>query len=324
MSISEMSWGITLWLDLWCVGIASSSFLVAFIINKMSGGQQRNLFRLAVVTGLVFAMIGVILLLSHLGHLLWFWHMFVVVLPQSVLSLGGWILTIWLTTAGIMTVAWIARYFFAIMKDEGNGSVLMELVDKINGALAWVGLVFSILLVTYGGVLIATTSRPLWADTMLLPSLFVISAMCNGIGWLIMASLMANWATGSNVGFLKWIIKVIFGSSDWSISKAVIGTLAKALMVFLVIELGILAAFMIWLAAAAPDAFAQLVSGQMAVFFWIGLVGIGLVVPLLILLVNGNRGVASRSAVALVASSAGLAFIGGLILRAVLLVSAQL
>jgi len=191
--------------------------------------------------------------------------------------------------------------------------VLIELVDKITAALAWIGLVFSILLITYGGVLIATSSRPLWADTMLLPSLFIGSAMCNGIGWLILASLMANWATGSNVGFLKWIIKVVFGSSDWSISKAVIATMAKALMFFLIIELVILAAFMVWLGVAAPDAFAQLVSGQMAVFFWIGLVGIGLVVPLLILLVNGSRGVA-----------AGLAFIGGLILRAVLLVSGQI
>lgn len=324
MSISEMPWGITLWFDLWCVGIASSSFLAAFIINKMSGGQQRNLFRLAVVTGTVFAMIGVILLLSHLGHLLWFWHMFVVVLPQSVLSLGGWILALWLTIAGIMTVLWIARYFFAGMKDQGNGSVLMELVDKITGALAWAGLVFSILLITYGGVLIATSSRPIWADTMLLPSLFVGSAMCNGIGWLILASMAANWATGSNVGFLKWIIKVVFGSSDWKISKAVIATMARALMVFLIIELVLLAAFMVWLGMAAPDAFNQLISGQMAVFFWVGLVGIGLVVPLVILLANGSRGVASRSAVALVASSAGMAFIGGLILRAVLLVSGQI
>ncbi len=324
MNLSSMSWGITLWLDLWCVGIASGAFLTAFMVNRLSGGKQRHLFRLAVITGLVFALIGVILLLSHLGHILWFWHMFVTIRPESVLSLGGWILTGWLTSAGIMTVLWIARYFCGKMKDEGNSSVLIELVDRINGFLAWVGLVFSVLLITYGGVLIATTNRPLWADTLLLPSLFIGSAMCNGIGWLILAALIANWATGSKIGFLHWVIQVLFGSSDWSIDKDTIARLAKALVVFLVIELVILVAFLAWLGIASPAAFSQLLIGQMAVYFWVGLVLIGLVAPLVMLLLNGSKGVASRMAVAVVASSAGLAFIGGLILRAVLLISAQL
>ncbi|MDX9986049.1 MAG: hypothetical protein RBR99_01110 [Dehalococcoidales bacterium] len=79
MSISDMPWGITLWLDLWCVGIASGAFMNAFVIDKLSSGTQRNLFRFAVLSGLVFAFIGVILLLSHLGHILWFWHMFVTI-----------------------------------------------------------------------------------------------------------------------------------------------------------------------------------------------------------------------------------------------------
>jgi hypothetical protein len=43
MSIPEMPWGVTLWLDLWCVGIASGAFLNAFVINKLSSGKKRKL-----------------------------------------------------------------------------------------------------------------------------------------------------------------------------------------------------------------------------------------------------------------------------------------
>jgi formate-dependent nitrite reductase membrane component NrfD len=322
MNLSEMAWGITLWFDLWAVGIASASFMAAFLINKLSGGTQRNLFRLAVYSGIVFALIGVTLLLSHLGHILWFWHMFVIVRPESVLSLGGWILSGWLTVAGVTAVLWIAKYFCNYIKSEGNKSVLLELADKLTGILSWVGLVFSILLITYGGVLIATTSQPLWANTLLLPSLFIGSAMCTGLSWLILASFIANWATGMR--WLGGILKILFGSADWKIDSETINKLARTLIITLAVTLIILIAFVLWLYGAAPDAVSVLVSGEMAGYFWAGLVGFGLVLPFLMLLLTWKRRANNFNTKALVIASSFMAFAGGLILRAVILIGGQL
>ena len=313
MTLSEMAWGVSLWFDLWAVGIASASFLAAFLINKLSGGMQRNLFRLAVYSGIVFALIGVTLLLLHLGHWFWFWHMFVTVRPESVLSLGGWILSGWLTVAGIMAVLWIAKFLF-----KG----LSVLSDKATPFLSWVGFFLSILLITYGGVLIATTSQPLWASTLLLPSLFIGSAMCTGLAWLILVSLIANWATG--VSWLGGILKILFGSADWKIDGDIIHKIARALVITLAVTLLILVAFVLWLSGSAPDAFSVLVSGEMAVYFWGGLVGFGLVLPFLMLLIVWKRGVSQTSAKALVAASSFMAVAGGLILRAVILFGGQL
>ncbi len=322
MNLSEMAWGVTLWFDLWAVGIASASFMAAFLINKFGGNKQPYLFRLAVYTGIVFALIGVTLLLSHLGHLWWFWHMFVIVRPESVLSLGGWILSGWLTVAGIMAVLWIAKYFCQYIKNEGNRSVLIELADKLTAILAWAGFVLSILLITYGGVLIATTSQPLWANTLLLPSLFIGSAMCTGLAWLILVSYIANWATG--VRALGGILKILFGSSDWKIDGETINKLARTLVITLAVTLVILVAFVIWLYGAAPDAASVMVSGEMAAYFWAGLVAFGLVLPFVMLLLVWRRGVNNFSAKALVTASSFMAFAGGLILRAVILISGQL
>ncbi len=322
MNISEMAWGVTLWFDLWCCGIASASFLTAFVINKLCKGTQNILMRAATYTGIVFALTGVILLLSHLGHIEWFWHMFVIVRPESVLSLGGWILSFWLMVTCIMAILWVAKFFFNKLKSEGNKSVLLELCDKLTGILSWVGMVFSILLISYGGVLIATTSQPLWSDTLLMPAIFVGSAMCTGIGWLILVSFIMNKISGAS--WMRGISNLLFGTTDITIDKEIISKMVKTLVIALAATLVILIAFLIWLGIAAPAAFSQLATGEMALYFWVGLVFIGLVAPLAILLFNGNKGVASRMAVAMVASSAGLALIGGLILRAVLLVSAQL
>jgi formate-dependent nitrite reductase membrane component NrfD len=279
MNLSEMAWGVTLWFDLWAVGIASASFMAAFLINKLSGGAQRNLFRLAVYSGIVFALIGVTLLLSHLGHILWFWHMFVIVRPESVLSLGGWILSGWLTVAGVTAVLWVAKYFFNNLKDEGNKSVLLA-------------------------------------------SLFIGSAMCTGLAWLILASYIANWVTGMR--WLGGILKILFGSSDWKINSETINKLARTLVITLAVTLVILVVFVLWLSMAAPDAAAVLLNGEMAGFFWGGLVAFGLVLPFVMLLLTWKRGVNNFSDKALVTASAFMAFAGGLVLRAVILIGGQL
>ena len=322
MNLSEMSWGVNLWFDLWAVGIASAAFMAAFIINKFGGSKQANLFRLAVYSAIVFALIGVTLLLLHLGNILWFWHMFIIVRPESVLSLGGWILSLWLMASGIMAVLWILQYFFNGLKDQGNKEVLVLLCDKLIAFLSWAGFFLSILLVSYGGVLIATTSQPLWADTLLLPSLFIGSAMCTGLGWLVLVAFIANWATGLKA--FRGILNMLFGSSDWKISSDVIRTLSRALLVTLATTLVILAAFMVWLAVSAPDSFAVLVSGEMAGYFWAGLFGFGLLLPFILLLNTWKRGMATSGAVAIVAASSFVALAGGLILRAVILIGGQL
>ena len=322
MNLSEMSWGINLWFDLWAVGIASASFMAAFVINKFGGSKQANLFRLAVYSSIVFALIGVTLLLLHLGHILWFWHMFIIVRPDSVLSLGGWILSLWLMASGIMAVLWILKFFFNKLKDQGNKEVLVRLCDKLTAFLSWAGFLLSILLVSYGGVLVATTSQPLWADTLLLPSLFIGSAMCTGLGWLILVSFIANWATG--VKAFGGILNVLMGSADFKIDTGIIHKLSRALVITLAATLVILVAFMAWLAASAPDSFAVLVSGKLAVYFWAGLVAFGLLLPFVMLLNTWKRGMVNNAAVAMVAASSFIALAGGLILRAVILIGGQL
>jgi len=310
MHISEMTWGVTLWFDLWAVGIASSSFIAAFIINKMSGGRRQNLFKLAVYTGIIFAMTGVALLLSHLGHIEWFWHMFVIIRPVSVLSLGGWILSGWLTVAGIMAVLWI-------LGSMAKG--LKPFTNKATGLLSWAGFILSFLLVTYGGVLVATTNQSLWASTLMLPPLFIGSAVASGLGWLILASLIFNWAAKAIPG----VIRFLFAEDSQNIDEPAMSTLARGLIVALVLELVILAGFMAWLAAASPDNFSLLVSGELAIYFWAGLVGAGIVLPFLLLLLNRGRAMTGR-AVAVAATSSFLSIAGALILRAVILIGGQL
>jgi formate-dependent nitrite reductase membrane component NrfD len=308
MSLGEMSWNWQIWIDLWAAGMAGGAYLVAFLANKYSGGKYNNLFRLAVITGVPLAIIGVILLIIDLGTPIWAWHLFVNFLPTAVMSMGAWILTAWIVVAFVMMILWVVEWDVNRNPNKYSTS-MVSFTKSLAGLLAWVGLIFAILLMTYTGVLLASTTQALWASTWLLPSLFVASAIATGVALLIVMSMIFN--------------KVNEGSSSgWTFSKDIIGKLSSALTGVIVAEALILISYAIWLAAAGEagsEAFKMLISGDLAVAFWIAVVGVGMVIPLVLLL--ATRG---RSALMVVATSSACVLLGGLALRAVITVGGQL
>ncbi|MDD5605423.1 MAG: NrfD/PsrC family molybdoenzyme membrane anchor subunit [Dehalococcoidales bacterium] len=318
MNIGGMEWGVTLWIDLWAAGMAGGAFLTAFLADKFSGGKLKNLFKLAVCTGIILALIGVALLLSHLGNILWFWHMFVTFRPESVLSLGGWILSGWLMVAGIMLVLWLASHYIRSLK---------PLADKATSILSWVGFVMSILLMSYTGVLISASTQPFWAVTPMLPAVFVVSAITSGVAWLIVVSLIVNWLNRTNIRPYHWVIEQFFDESGWQIESSAIAKLAKSLVIAIIIELIVIALFILWLSAsgspAATDGLALLTGGELSLWFWVGLIAAGLVAPLIMLGMNLKKDYSTGILAGITFSSAGLVVLGGLLIRALLLIAGQ-
>ncbi|MFC1865987.1 NrfD/PsrC family molybdoenzyme membrane anchor subunit [Chloroflexota bacterium] len=308
MSLGEMSWNWQIWIDLWAAGMAGGAYLVAFLANKYSGGKYNSLFRLAVLTGVPLAIIGVFLLIIDLGTPIWAWHLFVSFLPVAVMSMGTWILFAWIVVAFIMMVLWVVEWDANRNPNKYSGGTV-SFFKNLSGMFAWVGFIFAILLMTYTGVLLASTTQALWSDTLLLPALFVVSAVTTGVALLLIMTMILNKVNAGR-------------GSGWTFSDDVTGKLVKSLIGLIVIEAVVMAGYAIWLALAGDagsEAFKTLVSGDLAVAFWVAVVGVGLVVPLLLLLVT--RG---RNALFAVATSASCVVLGGLALRAVITVGGQL
>jgi formate-dependent nitrite reductase membrane component NrfD len=92
-----------------------------------------------------------------------------------------------------------------------------------------------------------------------------------------------------------------------------------------IIELVVLAGYLLWLAffstAASASAVVLLLTGPMSLIFWGGVVLVGLLVPL-ILEVAALRG--KEAVIGSVLASASLVLLGGFFLRAAVLFSGQL
>ena len=148
---------------------------------------------------------------------------------------------------------------------------------------------FGFFLASYTGVLLSTSAQPFWSDARLMGALFLASGASTGMAAISLLLFLTGGTAGPGWGRVK-----------------------RADRYSLIIELVVLAAFLALLGSAAKP----ITTGHFAPLFWVGLVGIGLVVPLL-LDFFGHR------VKALSALGAAFALVGGFVLRYVVLMSIQ-
>lgn len=320
MSLGEMPWNIPLWFDIWLAGMAGGAYLVAFLADRYSGGNHKNLFRLAIYTGVPLAIIGVLLLVIDLGTPIWFWHLFTSFLPVAVMSMGTWILVAFLIVAFVMMIMWVIEGDATRSASAYSGN-MSGMARRISGFLSWINVIFAVLLISYPGVLLASTSQPIWSNTLLMPALFVASAAGTGVALLMLMALLMNAVNKSSSSMLNSTVKWLFGSTGWQISRETMGQLSKALLGMIIVEVLVLVGYVIWLAVTGTsgvEALSLLTTGTLAIPFWVVIVGIGLIIPLILLLTKRAR------ATLFVTTSASCVLLGGLALRAIMIVGGQL
>lgn len=279
MEMHAMTWEWPIWVYLFVAGVAGGGFFAAFLVNLFTGGKREDLLKIATWIGVPLVGIGVLLLILDLGNQLYFWHLMVRFYPGSAMSVGTWILTFWAIIGAILLVLWLA-------KSEVPVFVLLRPLVPLIKILTWINFVLSVLLISYTGVLLSTTNRGLWA-TVLLPVLFVVSAISTGWAATLLVAALLRREVPHEVGRAGAILSVLE---------------VLALIAFLV---------------AAPATI--LVSGSLSLWFWIGVVVIGLIVPFG-LEVWSLRG---QGATGLVLVSALCVLLGGMVLRAVVVIGGQ-
>jgi len=315
-----MAWSAPIWFDLWLAGMAGGAYFAAFLADRFTGGGNKPLLRLATYVGIPLAVIGVLLLVVDLGQPLRFWHLFTQFKVTSPMSMGTWILLAWVGIAVIMVVLW----WFENRLAEATARSLR----RLTGVLGWVDVVFAVLLMCYTGVLLAVSNQSLWAGTVLLPALFVASAISTGVAILIIAAMIANAISRGRLVELRLAMNQLFGTTDWAIPNRAVRQLAKTLAVVILIQLAALIGYAIWLAtstmAGAGDALGLLISGTLAAPFWVGVVLLALLVPFGLLVANWGKEIEKKAVWRAILTSSTCVILGGLVLRAVIVMAGQM
>lgn len=242
---------------------------------------------------LVLLSLGMLALFLDLEHKPYFWQLYTTFEPSSPMSWGSWILILVYPALAANLLLRLPQPLRARMP---RLAALSDRLLERPAALSWVGamnMLWGGFLGIYTGVLLsALGARPLWASALLGP-LFLVSGL-------------------STAAAFVHLIARDSGERE---------LLAKADNGLIVLELAFLGLFLVGLASASEvhaAAAALLLAGPYAAVFWVGVVGLGLLLPLLVQLL------AVRHRVAHTAVAPIFVILGGLLLRFVVVEAGQL
>lgn len=297
-------WPIAIYLFL--AGLSAGSLMVAIIVKWMEGNATPpwdGLIKAGAAIAPPAIILGLALLILDLGKPLTFWYLMIHANPISVMSIGVWLLSLYTPLALI--------FFAIIFSHQGRFAEFLKPFAPIYGYCESLGKKFegflvalSIGVAAYTGFLLsAMPSFPLF-NQPILPLLFLISGFSAGIAANILLGLTV-FKSSVNEENLKYLL-----------------ALDLRVVPFEMVTLFMMFAGMHFLGGAHAVVVSQVLStGVWAGVFWFGVVGIGLIVPVVVAL-TALHGHSYRLHTVLFNSGAVL--IGVILLRFYILYAGQL
>lgn len=289
-------------LQVWGWEIPVYLFLGGFVAGVMvlsgyflfTGRHHRRscvCFRLPVV-GLGLLSLGMLALFLDLEHKLFTWRLYATFEPWSPMSWGAWILLLVYPVLAVTALVRPPRVLVDFLPGVAEVSRRLAADVRALRAIGVASMGSGVALGIYTGILLSTLgARPLWSSAVLGP-LFLASGLSSGAAF---AHMVAR---------------------DREESEA----LARADNAFLAIEVALVGLFLIGLSAsgAASAAAARLVlGGPFTAVFWVLVMGVGILTPLLI------QSLAVSHRIAHTAVAPTLVLLGGLALRFVIVAAGQ-
>ena len=262
-----ISWPWPIAVYLFLAGISGGAVAVAIMLNlyKKQTAQNTPILKAASLIGAVTIILGMVCLVADLTNPLWFWRILVYYKLASVMSLGVIALIVYIPLVCILTLVAV-RDSFKIGFLDG----LIGWFDNHRCGLQWITLVFALTICAYTGFLISALIRFPLINQAVLPALFVASGLSAGTA---AAKMVAAGMFGEDQHSADQ--KVLHGA-EWPIMAA------EALCIFMI------AVALFTGNAAAQHAAQAFCTGTWATLFWVGVVGIGFVIPVVLCKAKGS------------------------------------
>jgi protein NrfD len=286
-SLGVWSWEIPLYLFVGGI-VAGMMVLGGLAMLRLARGEDpRRYFSMqSPLLAFVLMNIGMLALLLDLTHRLYVWRIYMTFQVTSPMAWGSWVLII---VYGVLLVSALIRLPDAWPWAGRKLPVLHQLSDAIVGkpqwiaVLGWANLVLGIGLGIYTGILLNTmVARPLWNSAILGP-LFLVSGLSAGVATMHIAATLLQGRSapqGMVGGALSALLQPMGPHHP---EKHTAHALVRYDQMFLVAELVFIAILLINLhtsSASHAIAASLITSGPYALAFWVGVVGVGVLLPL--------------------------------------------
>lgn len=182
-------WGWEIPLYLFLGGLAAGVlFFAAYYYLRGKENEFRSAVKWVPMITPFLLIIGLGALFIDLNHKPYFWRLYTTIKLQSPMSWGAWALMV----VTPLSIVWSATYVREVFprwdwKYKWIYALETYFIDN-RRTLAWIMVVFSVILGIYTGILLsAFNARPLW-NTSILGPLFLVSGMSAGAALIMMLS----------------------------------------------------------------------------------------------------------------------------------------
>ncbi|AYH00341.1 cytochrome c nitrite reductase subunit NrfD [Pectobacterium parmentieri] len=290
-------------------GMVSLSLLLRHYVPIEYNGSNRMIKATAIVAPLA-VIFGLVILIFHLTKPLTFWYLMVFYNPTSIMSLGVMLFQVYF----IVMLLWLITLYHDVWLTQletvwhrpaltVRARKLAAIIVKNAAVIENLLLILAVLLGCYTGFLLsALKSFPL-LNNPVLPVLFLVSGTTSGIAVMLLASAWGRHTSGNSLS-LHFIHRV------------------ETPVVYA--ELFLLLAFFVGLLLGGGQkviAAQTALSGFWGNIFWIGIIGIGIVIPSI---VNRVRKPSAHSGKGQVIILAVMSLFGVFLLRLFVLYAGQM
>jgi len=207
----ELHWGLLVVLYPYLTGLVAGAFILASLERVFNVKEVQPTYRLALLTALAFLLVAPLPLLAHLGHPERSYEIFLTPNRQSAMAMFGFVyawylavvllLEIWFdyrkdivgwaqTTHGVKR--WV--YWVLTLGATDTSAKALRFDDSAGRWITIIGIPSAFLLHGYVGFIFGSIKANPWWSSVLMPVVFLFSAMVSGIALVLVLYLVTSLA----------------------------------------------------------------------------------------------------------------------------------
>jgi Ni/Fe-hydrogenase subunit HybB-like protein len=212
----ETHWSILIVVYPYLTGIVAGAFILASLVKVFNVREVQPAYRLALLTALAFVLVAPIPLQLHLGHPERAYEIFLTPHTTSAMAMFGFVymwylmgillLEVWfeyreqmvrMASSGRGLMPFVYRVLSLYSKDVSPAAV--EFDHKASRFITIVGIPSAFLLHGYVGFIFGSVKANPWWGSVLMPIVFLMSAIVSGIAMVILVYIVLNLVRGEKL-----------------------------------------------------------------------------------------------------------------------------
>ena len=205
----ELNWSILIVLYPYITGLVAGAFILASLERVFKVEVLKPTYHLALLTALAFLMVAAMPLVSHLGHPFRSYEIMTTPQPQSAMAIFGFIYLWYLMVVLLLEIWFDYRRDLVLWSQEKKGVLriiykilslgvsdlskkTLDWDEKLGYFITVVGIPSAFLLHGYVGFIFGSIKANPWWSTVLMPVIFLFSAMVSGIALVMFLYIMVS------------------------------------------------------------------------------------------------------------------------------------